>query len=185
MNGILKTIFLFLLIVVVTLQVAVAYDVPTRRIEVKPYLNFLMPSDFWVDETGFSLVEDKTGIGFGAKIRTQIIGNFGMVLNASLTDIEVVDDSYGSSMVLTFGGFYTESTSLGNFTMDLGYGFVTAGHEATGLLMPSLEYSRPISERFAISFELGWPIVNDWAREYRFKENFSSIAFSLGATLIF
>jgi hypothetical protein len=185
MKNLAKIAILAVLINVSAFQIVSAYDVPTRKIEIKPYMNLLMASEFWVNENGFSLVENKTGIGFGAKIRTQVKNNFGMVLNASLTDIKVVNDSYGSSVILTIGGFYSKSTSLGNFIFDCGYGFITAGNEVMGVLMPAIEFGKPISERIAVSVEFGWPIVNDWLKEYGFEEHYGSFTISIGSTLLF
>jgi len=53
------------------------------------------------------------------------------------------------------------------------------------LLMPSLEYSRPIGERISLAVELGWPIANDWLRDFGFEESYSSFTLSVGTAIVF
>ena len=181
----LKIVVLSLLLTAFMIQVAAAYDVPPRAIKVKPYVMFLFPSSFWEYDNGVNTVKDDPGYGVGLKIRNQFGERFGLVFNASYSDIEVVDNSSGDVTMFTGGGYYTFATGFGEFIFDCAYGVVIAGDVGQGLLMPSLEYGRPVSDRVNLTFEVGWPIVNDWLRSFDFKENFSSFTLSVGTNIIF
>ena len=87
--------------------------------------------------------------------------------------------------IFTAGGYYSRAFSFGSMTFDLSYGIIAANHEVAGLLMPSLEFSKPISERVAIAFEFGWPIPNDWPQNFEFEEKYGSFSLSVGSILIF
>ena len=133
-------------------------------------------------KNGFEIVG--SGIGFGAKLRTHLSGNFGAVLNASVSSIETLDGSAGNSIVASVGGYYEFGAGSGTITPDLGFGFITAGDEIIVLIMPSIEYSRPVSERLSIAVEAGLPIANDWFKDYLFKENISSFSLSIGVAYL-
>jgi hypothetical protein len=168
---------------------ALAYDIPQRKIEIKPYINLLSPSDFWKKGFGTSVVEDDIGFGIGAKLRTQFAANYGLVLNVSYTDVKVSSvvwpDATSDVTMFTLGGYLSNEFSFGRLTADCGFGLVVMSDEGVALLMPSLEYSRPIAERISLAVELGWPIANDWLRDFGFEESYSSFTLSVGTSIVF
>jgi hypothetical protein len=168
---------------------ALAYDIPQRKIEIKPYINLLMPSDFWMKGFDTSVVEDDLGFGIGAKLRTQFAANYGLVLNVSYTDVKVSDivwpDATSDVTMFTLGGYLSKEFGFGRLTADCGFGLVVMSDEGVALLMPSLEYSRPVAERISLAAELGWPIANDWLRDFGFEESYGSFTFSVGAVIVF
>ncbi|MEZ5358695.1 MAG: hypothetical protein R3F48_07650 [Candidatus Zixiibacteriota bacterium] len=166
-------------------QTTCAEDEASQKITVKPYINILFASSYWEQDFGNQLVEDKTGIGFGVKIRRQLRNKWGAVLNASITAIETRDGSAGNSVVMTLGGYYGISAGSGSIAPELGAGFITAGDEIIMLIMPSIEYSRPVAERLSLAIEASLPIANDWFKDYDFKENLSSFSISVGAAYLF
>lgn len=176
---------LILLLMGISIQSSFAYEIPQRKIEIKPYLNLFFPSDLWEKEDVETVVDNKTSFGFGAKIRTQFINQFGIVLNASYINFETLNNSSNDGVIFTGGGYYGRSFGFGDLTFDFGYGIIIAAEEVLGLVMPSLEYSRPVSDRMSIAFELGLPIPNDWPRSMEYKENFSSFTLSVGTVIIF
>jgi hypothetical protein len=167
------------------IQSTMAYDIPQRKIEVKPYLSLFFPNDLWEMESRSSSVDNKSAFGVGFKIRTQFNKQFGFVINTAYTSFDVTNDSSNDGAIFTVGGYYAKSFGFGNLTLDFGYGIIIASDEALGLLLPSLEYSRPITDRISIALEFGWPIPNDWLRSFELKENYSSFALSLGTAIIF
>lgn len=185
MNTFIKIIFLIILISVVVFQFANAYDIPQRKIEIKPYLNLMFPNDLWETRTETSVVDNKTSFGFGMKIRTQFNSQFGIVFNASYLNFKTLNNSSGDGFYFTGGGYYVKSFGFGNLTFDLGYGIIVAAEEILGLLMPSLEYSRAISDRISIALEFGLPIPNDWPKDFEYKENFGSPTLSAGTIFTF
>ena len=184
-----RLILLLVICGVIFASSALAYDIPQRKIEIKPYINLLMPSDFWKKGFDTSVVEDDIGFGFGAKLRTQFAANYGMVLNVSYTDVKVSDvvwpDATSDVTMFTLGGYLAKEFSFGTLTADCGFGLVVMSDEGVALLMPSLEYSRPIAERISLAVELGWPIANDWLRDFGFEESYSSFTLSMGTAIVF
>ena len=173
------------LFVVFALQSGYAYDIPARKIEIKPYINLLMPNDIWETEAIGSVVDDKAAFGFGAKIRTQFSRQFGIVLNSSYLKFKVLDNSSDNGVIFTAGGYLGKSFEVGNLTLDLSYGVISAADEIMGLLFPSVEFSRPISDRMSLALELGMPIPNDWFRDFGFKENIGSFTLTAGTIIVF
>ena len=169
----------------INVQIAGAYDVPSRKIEVKPYLGFIFPSSLVEDAEGYNYIEDKAGFGFGLKVRTQFGCCWGFMLNASVSDMEASSEEMNSATIFTTGGYYTIETGPGNFTLDCGIGILAGANKAALLLMPSLEFNRPLSERTGLALELGWPIANDWFYSTDIEENFSSLTLSAGVSFIF
>jgi hypothetical protein len=162
-----------------------AYDIPSRKIEVKPYLNFVFPNNIWEGANQANPVDNKVAPGIGLKLRTQFSRQYGFVLNASYINFQVEENVSSDGSIFTAGGYLSKSFGFGNMTLDLSYGIIAANKEVAGLLMPSLEYSRPISERISLALEFGWPIPNDWPQDFDFKENYSSFTLSLGSIIVF
>jgi hypothetical protein len=162
-----------------------AYEIPPRKIEVKPYLNFLFPNDLLEFQEGHRVVKNSAGIGFGLKIRNQINGSYGFVINASLTEVEVTTNLASSVVVFTGGLYLSTKTKMGNLIIDCGYGVLATGGKTATLLMPALELNWPLSDRLMISVEAGWPIANDWFHDFGVKENCTSFTFSLGSAAVF
>ena len=178
-------VFFLLLFCGVLIQGSYAYDIPQRQVTVKPYVNFFFPNNLWETESFAPAVENKMGFGAGVKVRNQFTSSFGSVLNASYSSIEVTREASGDVTMFTAGGYYSRALGAGTFIFDFSYGIIIAADESVGLLMPSLEYSRPISDRMSVALELGWPIANDWPRDFSFKENYSSFTLSLGSVFVF
>ncbi len=185
MNKLFKTGFLFMIICGIMFQLANAYDFPRRKIEVKPYLNIFFPSDLWETTSQPSIVENKASFGLGLKLRTQFGDQFGFVLNTAYNRFQVPDGVSSEGAILTGGGYYEKSFNFGDMTFELGYGIIIAADDVLGLLMPALEYSRPVSERMSIALELGLPIPNDWPKNFEFKENLGSFTLSVGTKFLF
>ncbi len=179
-TAILVSIFLIFLI-----QSLVAYEIPQRRIDLKPYVNFLFPNKLMENDFLYTAVEDDMGIGFGVKARTQISNFWGFLINTSFTDLKVKNNSLSTATIFTAGFYYTITNDLGDITIDAGYGVISLADQSAALLMPGLEFSRPISNRISISAEFGMPIVNDWFYDFNYKENYNSFSLSIGAAMIF
>ena len=179
-------IFCILIILIVLLAPLMnAYDIPSRKIEVKPYLNFVFPNNIWEGANQVNPVDNKVAPGIGLKLRTQFSRQYGFVLNASYINFQVEENVSSDGSIFTAGGYLAKAFGFGNFTLDFSYGIIAANKEVAGLLMPSLEYSRAISERISLALELGWPIPNDWPQDFDFKENYSSFTLSLGSIIVF
>lgn len=185
MFKLLKSISLLFLLIGIFSSSTNAYDFPQRKIEVKPYLNLFFPSDIWERDSQPSVVENKTSFGLGLKLRTQFSNQFGFVLNTAYNRFQVPDAVSNEGVILTAGGYYEKSFNFGEITFDLGYGIIIAADEVLGLLMPSFEYSRPVSERMSIALELGLPIPNDWPKDFEYKENLGSFTLSVGTIFLF
>lgn len=181
----LKMLSLLVLFFGVLIQSSSAYEIPPRKIEVKPYLNFLFPNNLLQYENGRNVVKNKMGYGFGLKIRNQINESFGFVVNSSITDLEVTTDRQGFAVIFTAGLYLSTRTVVGNLIIDCGYGVLSTGRYSETLLMPTLEFNRPLSDRLMISVELGWPISNDWFYDFGVKEHYKSFTFSFGSTIVF
>ena len=119
------------------------------------------------------------------KIRTQFNNQFGIVINASYVSLETLNNTSNDGVYFTGGGYYSRSLGCGNLTFDLGYGIIGAADEVLGLLMPSVEYSHPVSERILIAVELGLPIPNDWAKNFYYNEKIGSFTLSVGTSFVF
>jgi hypothetical protein len=184
MSKLIRCLVAAVLLTAIALPSAGAYEAPPRQIEIKPYFSFFFPQDLWDKGTEPSPVANKSAFGFGAKIRTQFSGHFGIVLNASYYSLEVADDLSGDGVMFTAGGYYARALGPGRVTFDLGYGVIAAADEALPLLMPALEYSYQVSERLSLAIELGWPIPNDWPRNLEHEESFGSFTFSLGTSIL-
>lgn len=162
-----------------------AYEIPSRKIELKPYLNVLFPRDLLRSESGLRVVKDETGIGFGVKIRTQWLGPFGLAVDASITDTEVENERLGATVIFTAGPFYSLNRSFGNVVVEPSFGVLSAGDCTTTIFVSGLEYNRAVSERVLISMGLNWLIANDWFYNYDVEETYGSVSLSLGAGFIF
>jgi len=178
----LKMLSLLVLFLGVLIQSSSAYEIPPRKIEVKPYVNFLFPNHLLQFENGRSVVKNKMGYGFGLKIRNQIRGSYGFVVNSSITDVEVTTDRGSFAVIFTAGLYLSTRTNL---IIDCGYGVLATGGKSETLLMPTLEFNRPLSDRLMISVELGWPISNDWFHDFRVKEYYKTFTLSFGSTIVF
>ncbi|MCP4582118.1 MAG: hypothetical protein GY839_10915 [candidate division Zixibacteria bacterium] len=185
MYKITKIMILTVVFMFVFAQLSAAYEIPQRKIDLKPYLNFIFPSDLMESENIETAVENDMGFGFGIKARTQITGNYGFVINTSITDFKVSDNSLSTATIFTAGFYYSQSTSLGNLVLDLSSGVISLADYSMMLFLPSLEFNRAISDRISISAELGMPIPNDWFYNYNIKENYKSLSISLGSAIVF
>lgn len=185
MNKHLKIVLISFLFFGFLIQAAKAYEIPPRKIEVKPYLNIMFPHDLLKSDDGGNIVKNKAGFGIGARIRNQIHGSFGFIINFSFTDLEVTDNSLSTVTIFTGGGYFARETGIGDFTIDCEYGIISVGDFGRSLFMPGLEYSRHISERTTFSAGFDWVIPNDWFYYYSVKTNYGSFSFSLGAAIIF
>ncbi|MFQ6007495.1 MAG: hypothetical protein ACE5K8_00940 [Candidatus Zixiibacteriota bacterium] len=176
----------FLTLLLVTLaQVLGAYEIPPRKIEVKPYLNLLFPNDLLEFQDGRSVVKNKMGFGFGLKIRNQIKGSYGFVVNSSITDVEVTTYRAGFAVIFTGGLYISTKTKLGDLILDCGYGVLSTGGKSETIIMPTLEFNRPLSNRLIIAVEVGCPVANDWFYDFGVKERYKSFALSFGSTIVF
>ncbi|UCF05223.1 MAG: hypothetical protein JSV33_15100 [bacterium] len=181
----LKTMFFLVVLLAALITSSNAYEIPQREIQVKPYLNFLFPNNLLEMEGGYNPINEKTIIGLGLKIRNQYYNHFGLMFNMSINSVDPAYDAPAAGVIFTFGGYFKTSNKLGTIIFDCGYGCIMETNEGMGLLMPSLELSRPVSDRISISMEVGWLIPNDWVISYDFEENYSSFTVSLGSTIIF
>ena len=185
MFRLLKSTCIFFLISGIFCLSVNAYDFPQRKIEVKPYLNLFFPSDLWETRSQPSAVENKTAFGLGLKLRTQFTNQFGFVLNTSYNKFEVTGNVPNEGVIFAGGGYVEKSYNFGRLNFDLTYGIIIAADEVLALLMPTLEYSRPISDRVSIAFELGLPIPNDWPKDFEYKEKLGSFTLSAGTIFLF
>jgi len=185
MNRLFKIGILLAFVSTVWFGTANAYEIPQRKIEVKPYLYFLSPNDLGESTSQPRLVENKSSFGIGLKLRTQFSGRFGIVLNTAYSKFEVTENTSDDGAIFTGGGYYSRSFEFGTLTLDLGYGIIIAADKALGLVMPSLEYSRSISERMSVAFEFGLPIHNDWPKDFGYKESIGSFTLSAGLIIVF
>jgi hypothetical protein len=185
MYDVLKRLIFAILFLACFVTSAMAYEIPQRRIDFKPYLNFMIPNSLMENENSGTAVEDDMGIGIGLKARTQITGFWGFAINTSMTDLKVNDNSLSTAMIFTVGFYYSQATNLGNIIFDMGYGVISVADLSSTLLMPTLEFNRVISDRLSIAAEFGMPIANDWFYDFDVKENFKSIMLSLGSTILF
>lgn len=181
----LKIVPLSILFLGILIQSLNAYEVPSRKIEVKPYLNFLFPNNLLEFENHNNIVKNKMGVGFGLKIRNQINESFGFVVNSSITDLEVTTNRQGFAVIFTAGLYLSTRTEVGNLIIDCGYGVLSTGRHSETLLMPTLEFNRPLSDRLIISVELGWPISNDWFYDFGVKEQYKTFTLSFGSAIVF
>jgi len=185
MYKLLKTVTIMILLLGLLVQTSAAYEIPQRRIDLKPYLNFMFPNKLMENNFANTAVEDDMGVGFGVKARTQITGFWGFVINTSMTDLKVNDNSLSTATIFTAGFYYSKSTSFGNVIADLSYGVLSVADLSTTLLLPGLEFNRAITDRISISAELGMLIANDWFYDLNVKENYKSLSLSLGGTILF
>ncbi|UCC44121.1 MAG: hypothetical protein JSU65_13575, partial [Candidatus Zixiibacteriota bacterium] len=123
--------------------------------------------------------------GAGVKVRTQFSNQFGIAINTAYSKFDVLEGVSNDGLFLTLGGYYAKSYGFGNLTFDLGYGIVIAADEVLGLLMPSIEYSRPVSERMSVALEVGLPVPNDWPKNFDYKEKIGSFTLSAGTVFVF
>lgn len=167
------------------LQVAEAYDIPPRRIEIKPYLNLVSPHNLEENERGENIVKNNPGLGFGVKLHNQVYKSFGFVIDFSFTDLEVTDSSLSTANMFTGGGYFAVETGIGEFILNLGYGIISVADYARALFKPGLEYNRHISERMGISAGVDWVIPNDLFYEESYDTNYGTFSFSLGCCFVF
>ncbi len=173
-------------LLILSTQLSIAYEVPARQINFKPYLNIMFPSNLMEWEDLGNVVDNKMGVGFGLKTRTQVNQSWGFVINTLYNDLEVNSDrGIKAALLLTIGFYYSKTFDKNEIIIDGGYGALAAGGRAAGILMPSLEINRAFSERLKLSAELGWLIPNDWLYDFDLKESYSSFALSLGGTILF
>jgi len=185
MPKLLRIVIFVSILLSLLVQSSLAYEIPQRRIDLKPYLNFIFPSNLMENNFASTAVEDDMGIGFGVKARTQITGFWGFVINTSMTDLKVKDNSLSTATIFTAGFYYSYGTSLGDVIVDLSYGVLSVSDRSATLFYPSLELSRAISDRISISAELGMPVPNDWFYNLNVKENYKSLSLSLGGAIVF
>jgi hypothetical protein len=185
MTGFMKIMMLTIVLIGLMVQVSFAYDIPQRRIDFKPYLNFMFPNKLMESDELNTAVEDEMGIGFGVKARTQIVGAWGFTVNASITDLKVNDNSLSTAHIFTVGFNYSYGTNPGNFVFDMSYGVLSVADLSTTLFLPGVEFNRAISDRVSFSAELSLPVANDWFHNLNVKENYGSFSFSLGGAVLF
>jgi len=162
-----------------------AYEIPPREIEAKPYINVIFPDDLVTADDSGNIVNDKAGFGLGLKIRNQVKGPFGLVIDVSFTDLDVTDSSMSTATIFTGGGYYKKKLSIGAVVFECKYGVISVADHVRALFMPAIEYGRLVSERVRVSVELGWPISNDWIYGYSVKENYKTFSLSFGGSIIF
>jgi hypothetical protein len=185
MTGPMKIVMLAVFLIGLMVSSSLAYDIPQRRIDLKPYLNFMFPNNLVESDNRQNPVENEMGIGFGVKARTQITRFWGFLIDASFTDLKVNDNSLSTATIFTAGFYYSYRTNFGNIIFDAGYGVLSVADLSSTLLMPNLEFNRAVSDRISLSAELGMPIANDWFHQFGVKENYKSLTFSLGGIIIF
>jgi hypothetical protein len=185
MNNSLKITLLTVLLIGFFHQDANAYEIPRRRIEIKPYLNLMLPHDLVEDGRGENIVKNMPGFGFGVKIHNQVYRSFGFIIDFSFTDLEVTDSSMSTATMFTGGGYIARETKIGEFALNLGYGVISVADYSRALFMPGIEYSRFLSDRAALSAGMDWVVPNDWLYSYSLKANYKTFSFFLGCGIIF
>ncbi|UCG63017.1 MAG: hypothetical protein JSV52_06980 [Candidatus Zixiibacteriota bacterium] len=180
-----KVISSLFVVSIIVVQTCGAYESPRREIELKPYVHLLFPDNLLKYEEGRSLVKNEEGIGVGLKIRTQITGPLGFVLNASVSRVKPEVSSRRASVVTTMGPFYVIKLGSGRVLLEMSYGYMSAADHAFTVFLPSIEYSYRISERVRLSAEIGLPVANDWFYDYDVSESAKSISLSIGAGFVF
>lgn len=166
-------------------RITQAYEIPPREIEAKPYINMVFPVDLVTTDDSGDVVKDKAGAGLGLKIRNQLKGPFGLVIDVSFTDLDVTDSSMSTATIFTGGGYYKKELSMGAIVFECKYGVISVADHVRALFLPAIEYGIPVSDRARVSVELGWPISNDWIYGYSINENYKTFALSIGGSIIF
>ena len=162
-----------------------AYDIPSRKIEITPYLNIIFPHDLLGDSRGENIVKNNPGPGLGVKIHNQVYKSFGFLIDFSFTDLDVTNSSLSTAIIFTGGGYYTRSTGIGDFTLNFGYGVLSIAGYAQALFLPGIEYNRKISERAVISTGVDWVLPNDWIYEESIETTYGNYSLFLGCGVIF
>lgn len=185
MDRSLKGVALVISALIISFQSSIAYEIPQRRIDLKPYLNLMFPNTLLEFGDHNSVIEKETGIGFGLKARMQVAGRWGFVINTSITDLQVTDNSLSTATIFTGGFYYSRATQLGQITLDAGLGVISVADCSAMLFMPGLEYGRAITERISLSAEIDMPIANDWFNKFDIKEDYKSFALAIGGAIVF
>ncbi len=156
------------------------YVIPRRSIEVTPYFSFLAVKNLYEN-----YIEDQTGFGGGLNIRTQVYGNFGYLIDASLNNLDINNGEYNSAAICIGGLYYSYKKNFGDFRFDLGYGAISAGDNAMTIFLPSIEFHKTFYKRISYIFKIGYLIPNDWIVDQDFKEHYTSVSLSCGIAIIF
>jgi len=180
-----KLVLVVTVLLVVFTSAIAAFEPPPRKLEIKPYVSLFMASSLWELSDGTNRVEDATTVGFGAAMRTQVSGPWGIVLNANYQSFDAQEGLSSDGVLFTLGGYHEISAPFGEFAFDLSYGVIMAADQTVGLLMPGLEYSRPISSQTSLAIQVSLPIPNDWPKSFEFEENFGSFSFTIGTSFAF
>lgn len=165
-----------------------AYTAPRRMIEVRPSASAISAKNLYGTE-----IEDGIGYGGGLKIRAQLFGGFGYLLSGSAYTLDVNEkdeenkDVIKSKTVSLFVGglYFTYQTRYGLLRFDLGYGAISTGKKAETLFLPTVEFSRGLTDRLSLVAEFGLPVANDWAINSEFEENYTTYTLSGGIAYIF
>ncbi|MBN2403866.1 MAG: hypothetical protein JXN64_15935 [Spirochaetes bacterium] len=166
------------------------YKVPPRMIIVSPYFSYIYANNLFEDT-----IKDGSGFGGGLNIRTQVYKEFGFLIDALYTNLEIeetnipgVTEEEKSDIVAIFsGGFYYSFFyhSLTDMRFDLAYGAITAGDNVMTIFIPALEFFIKASDRILLFAKLSWLIANDWFVDLDYKEHYTSFSASAGFSIIF
>lgn len=184
--------FLFCLLLITEAQSAAKksssgnkYRIPSRAIVVSPYGGYIFAKDLYVDT-----VEDGSGFGGGLNIRTQIYRNFGYVIDAFVSNLDLVEtenavleEEMGPKFVAIYtGGFYY---AIPDWKFNLCYGAISAGTNIMTIFVPGVEYYKFVSSRVSLFAKLSYLITNDWFSDMEYEEHFTSFMLSGGLSVVF
>ena len=164
-----------------------SYAIPRRAIEITPYYNFIYANKLYENIQG-----KQRSHGGGIKMRTQLYGSFGYIINASINHLKVQENIFidqendrDMAAIITGGPYYSYKTSYGDIRLDIGYGAIVAGDSSMTIFLPSVEYRINIFSRISLMIEIGYPIANDWIIKHNFNEHYRSFSSAGGIGIIF
>ena len=161
------------------------YGIPSRAIVVSPYAGYIFAKDLYVDT-----VEDGSGFGGGLNIRTQIYRNFGFIIDAFVSNLDIVEvenaayeEEMGPKFVAIYtGGFYY---AIPDWKFDLCYGAISAGTNIMTIFVPGVEYYKFVSSRVSLFAKLSYLLTNDWFSDMEYEEHYTSFMLSGGFSVVF
>lgn len=166
-----------------------SYVVPQREIMLTPYISFIFAKDLYA-----GYIEDQSGFGIGLNVQNQVYRNFGYVLDAMWTDLDIaesgslldaIDEEENSNKNVLFftGGFYYKI--INGWEIDVCYGAVTAGNNVMTIFIPSASYIRLVSPRFYLFAKASYLLTNDWLNNVKYEEHYTSFALRCGISIKF
>lgn len=162
---------------------AFGYDPPRRAIVVSPYVQILSTRNFSVFSRNappakydVEIVEDQIGFGIGINVSTRLSENWGYFLDYAVGPLEVKYSDEDRFSIFVLGVSYSVDALGGKMILDAGYGVSHWGKWAGMIFMPSLGYSKRLTERTAGFAKVGCPIV---------EEHYTSFSFSTGINILF